>query len=483
MPLQATAYSKKNIANFQLTNMNKQLNRRQFIQTSALGAAGLMLSPNASPEAESAPSILKQPLNDRLRLGFIGVGLRGQNHLELALDRADCEVTAICDIDQGMIDDTLKMIADKGKSKPKIYGLDEHAFRELVADPDVDAVVIATPWRWHSEMAIAAMKAGKYTGMEVCGGFSLDECWQLVNTHEETGAHLFFLENVNYRRDIMAVMRMVREGLFGELIHVEGGYQHDLREVKFNNGTQPYGGGVEFGDKGYSEARWRTYHSIHRNAELYPTHGLGPVATLLDINRGNRMLYLTSMSTKSRGLHNYIMDHEKGGPGHPNAKIEFKLGDVVTTMIKCSNGESITLFHDTSLPRPYSLGFRVQGTKGLWMDVNQSLYIEGQSSPRRWEEAQAWLDKYDHPLWKRYENEAVGAGHGGMDFFLFHAFIEGAKRNEAPPIDVYDGATWLAITPLSEDSVAMGSQPVAIPDFTRGRWTMRKPVFGFSDVY
>ena len=463
--------------------MKKQLNRRQFIQTSALGAAGLMLAPGASLEAETAPSILKQPLNDRLRLGFIGVGLRGQDHLGLALDRSDCEVTAICDVDQGMIDATLKMIADKGKAKPKVYGLDEHAFRELVADANVDAVVIATPWRWHSEMAIAAMKAGKYTGMEVCGGFSLDECWQLVNTHEETGAHLFFMENVCYRRDIMAVMQIVREGLFGELIHLEGGYQHDLREVKFNNGKQPYGGGVEFGEKGYSESRWRTYHSIHRNGELYPTHGLGPVATIIDINRGNRMLYLTAMSTKSRGLHEYVINHEKGGPSHPNAKIEFKLGDVVTTMIKCSNGESITLFHDTSLPRPYSLAFRVQGTKGLWMDVNKSLYIEGKSSPRQWEEAQAWLDKYDHPLWKRYENEAVGAGHGGMDFFIFQAFIEGAKRNEAPPIDVYDAATWLSITPLSEDSIAMGSMPVAIPDFTRGRWTMRKSTFGFSDLY
>jgi len=447
-----------------------------------MGAAGLMLTPTTPANAESA-SILKQPLNDRIRLGFIGVGLRGQWHVKLALDRNDCEVTAICDIDQGMIDKTLEQIVNKGKPKPKVYGLDEYAFRELVEDENVDAVVISTPWRWHTEMAVAAMKAGKYTGMEVCGGFSLDECWQLVNTHEETGTHLFFLENVNYRRDIMAVMQMVREELFGELVHVEGGYQHDLREVKFNDGKRPYGGGVEFGEKGYSESKWRTYHSIHRNGELYPTHGLGPVATMIDVNRGNRMLYLTAMATKARGLHDHIINHEKGGPNHPNAKIQFNLGDVVTTMIKCSNGETITLFHDTNLPRPYSLGFRVQGTRGLWMAVNQSLYIEGKSEPHSWEDAEAWLEKYDHPLWKRYEAQAVGGGHGGMDFFLFQAFVEGAKRNEAPPIDVYDAASWLAITPLSEDSIAMGSQPVAIPDFTRGRWTMRKPVFGFSDTY
>lgn len=462
--------------------MPKKLNRRQFIQTSALGAVGLALSPTQSLAGE-APSILKQALDDRIRLGFIGVGLRGQNHVELALDRSDCEVSAICDIDQGMIDATLGMIAKKGKPKPKVYGLEEDAFKELLLDPNIDAVVISTPWRWHTEMACAAMKAGKYTGVEVCGGFSLDECWQLVNTHEETGTHLFFLENVCYRRDVMAVLRMVREGLFGELIHLEGGYQHDLREVKFNDGKQPYGGGVEFGEKGFSEARWRTFSSIHRNGDLYPTHGLGPVAMMANINRGNRLLYLTAMSTKARGLHEYILHHENGGKEHPNAKVDFKLGDVVTTMIKTSNGESITLFHDTSLPRPYSLGFRVQGVKGLWMDVNKSIYVEGQSSPHRWEEAKPWLDKYDHPLWKRYEQLAEGAGHGGMDFFLFQAFVEGAKRNEAPPIDVYDAATWLSITPLSEYSIATGSQPMAMPDFTRGRWTERKASFGLNDQY
>ena len=392
--------------------MSNKIKRRRFIQASALGAAGLSLPPSIS-QVSPAPTVLKQPLKDRIRLGFIGVGLRGQNHLDLALDRSDCEVAAVCDIDQGMIDRSLELVSRKGKPKPAVYGLDDRAYRELLDSSDIDAVVISTPWRWHSEMAIAAMQAGKYVGMEVCGGFSLDECWQLVNAHEATGTHLFFLENVCYRRDVMAVLKMVREGLFGELIHLEGGYQHDLREVKFNNGKQAYGGGVEFGEKGYSEARWRTYHSIHRNGELYPTHGLGPVATMLDINRGNRLLYLTAMSTKARGLHNYIVEHENGGPDHPNAAIEFQLGDVVTTMIKTSQGETITLFHDTGLPRPYSLGFRVQGTKGLWMDVNQSIYLEGQSPVHQWAPAQPYLNQYDHPLWKKYASDAEGAGHGG----------------------------------------------------------------------
>ena len=191
------------------------------------------------------------------------------------------------------------------------------------------------------------------------------------------------------------------------------GTRHDLRGVKFNNGTSA--AGAEFGEKGFSEAKWRTNHSVHRNGDLYPTHGIGPVAQMLDINRGNRFLSLSSFASKSRGLHEYIVS--KGGATHPNAKVEFKLGDVVTTHIKCVNGETILLEHDTNLPRPYSLGFRVQGTKGLWMDVNKSIYVENMSAKEdQWDDAKAWLDKYDHPLWTRWTKETENAGHGGMDF-------------------------------------------------------------------
>lgn len=393
-------------------------------------------------------------------------------------------MTAICDIDPEMIRRTQAIISKKGGPAPKVYDKGPKDYLRLLEEGGVDAVVISTPWEWHSEMATAAMSAGKYTGVEVSGGFSLDECWDLVRTHESTGTHLFFLENVCYRRDVMAVLNMVRQGLFGEMMHLEGGYQHDLRGVKFNDGKSPYDSGVEFGDKGFSEARWRTQHSIHRNGDLYPTHGIGPVANYIDINRGNRFTHLTSMATKARGLHEYIVKHPKGGPNHPNANVEFRLGDVVTTMIRTSNGETVTLFHDTNLPRPYSLGFRVQGTKGIWMDVNQSIYLEGNSAKsHQWEKAEPYLQAFDHPLWKKYEQDATGAGHGGMDFFLLHAFIECAKQNAPAVIDVYDAATWMAITPLSEESIALGSQPVAFPDFTRGRWINRQPVFALNDTY
>ncbi len=449
--------------------MNK-FNRRRFIQTSALAGAGLGL-----PALLNAKS--KSSFNSKLQIGIIGTGLRGQHHASLILDRADCELTAICDIDPRMLDRCKAIVDKKSKKQPRVFSNGEYDFLRLLKAPDIDAVIIATPWRWHTEMAVAAMEAGKYTGLEVGGAFSIDECWQLVNTHEVSGSHLFFLENVCYRRDVMAILQMVRSQLFGELIHLECGYQHDLRHVKFNNGKEAYGGGVEFGEKGFSESRWRTKHSVHRNGDLYPTHGIGPVAQYIHINCGNRFVSLTSSASKARGLHQYIVEHEKGGADHPNAAIGFKLGDVVTTVVKCNNGESIIISHDTNLPRPYSLGFRVQGTKGIWMAVNQSIYLEGKSPSHRWESAKPYLEKYDHALWKQFEKQAKGAGHGGMDYFLVNDFVEHAKANSKPPFDAYDAASWMAITPLSEQSIASGSQPVAFPDFTRGRWMERKNTF------
>jgi predicted dehydrogenase len=461
-----------------------KINRRSFLQNAALASAALA-TPSIIKAEETTQILENKPTEPKktLRIGFIGTGMRGQGHVEAAMMRQDCEVVAIADPEPRMVADCLKMFKDKGVKAPKVYGNGNFDYLKLLEDKTIDAVVISSPWEWHTQQAVAAMRAGKYVATEVCGGFSLDECWQLVNVQEETGAHLMFMENVCYRRDVMAVLQMVREGLFGEMIHLEGGYEHDLRGVKFNDGVTPYNSGVEFGEKGFSEAKWRTKHSVARNGELYPTHGIGPAAMYININRGNRFMYLTSMASKAVGLHNYVVNHPKGGPNHPNAQVKFNLGDVVITQIKCANGETVMLTHDTNLPRPYSLGFRVQGSKGIWMDVNESLMIEGKTKPHEWEAAEAWLKKYDHPLWKKYGEDAKTAGHGGMDFFVFNHFVESAKRNQAPQIDVYDAATWLAITPLSEASIATGSTPQPFPDFTRGRWMDRKPDFAFGEDF
>ncbi|RXG28515.1 Gfo/Idh/MocA family oxidoreductase [Leeuwenhoekiella palythoae] len=449
--------------------------RRTFIKGTAVVGAGISLAPHLVFPLNA------KPLAEKLKLGFIGVGLRGTNHLNNAMRRTDTEITAICDIDPKRIEIALDLIQKDGRKKPLVFGKHEEDYLNLLDSKEVDAVIIATPWLWHTKMAVAAMKAGVYAGLEVSASQTIEECWDLVNTHEATGTHMMFLENVNFRRDVMAVLNMVKQQVFGEMIHYRCGYQHDLREVKFNDGKQPYGGGVEFGEKGISEAKWRTKHSVHRNGDTYPTHGVGPIAAMADINRGNRFVSMTASATKTVGLHNHIV--AQAGAAHPNAKIKFKQGDVITSTIACANGETIIVTHDTNLPRPYSLGFRVQGANGLWEKDGDRIYIEGKSEPHRWDDAQEWLTQYDHPVWKKYEAEATGAGHGGMDYFVMKAFVESALANVAPPIDAYDAAAWSAITPLSEASIANNGEPQEFPDFTRGQWVARSPYNWMKEEY
>ena len=452
------------------------MNRKDFVRTSGLATAGLMLG--------TVTNVFAKDDRPKVRIGLIGVGARGIGHLDLLMRRDDVDLVAICEVEPRALENAKNYIAKNNKKMPLIFSESNDAWKKMYEiNGGLDAVVIATPWELHTPMILGALKAGiKYVGTEVVLGITLQDHWDVVRAAEKYNAHVMMLENVCYRRDVMAVLNMVRQGLFGELIHLQGGYQHDLREVKFNDGIHTYGHGVEFGEKGYSEAHWRTNHSVTRNGDLYPTHGIGPIAHYININRGNRFTSLCSFSSKSRGLHNHIV--KLGGPNHPNASVKFKLGDVVTTSINCANGETILLQHDTDLPRPYSLGFRVQGTEGLWMDVANSIYIQDKSNNNdQWDVARQWLDKYDHPLWARWSKETAGAGHGGMDFFVIHALVESIKNKVATPMDVYDAAAWSAITPLSEQSIANGNKTVEFPDFTDGKWAERKPVFALTDAF
>ena len=308
------------------------MRRKEFIKNAGITAASLALLPS-----EQLYSLVADP---KIKVGIIGTGLRGQNHLDLLLRRTDVELVAICDIDDRMLTDAKAMITKSGQKMPQVITGDVYAWKKMLEIKGLEAVIIATPWEWHKPMVIGSLEAGiKYVGTEVMLGITLEDHWDVVKAAEKHNGHVMMLENVCYRRDVMAVLNMVRQGLFGELIHLQGGYQHDLREVKFNDGVNPYGHGVEFGEKGFSEARWRTNHSVYRNGDLYPTHGIGPIANYININRGNRFLNLCSFSSKARGLHNHIV--KQGGMNHPNAKVNFKLGDVVTTSISCFNGETI----------------------------------------------------------------------------------------------------------------------------------------------
>jgi len=446
------------------------MDRRKFISSGTVLAAGITVLPSGIVFGKNM---------DKVRLGYIGVGLRGQNHIQEGLLRDDIEIVAICDTQERSLKACRQEFIKAGKKLPKEYTGSDDAYKGLLDRKDIDAVIIATPWQFHKPMAIDAMKAGKYVGCEVIAGLTLEDHWDIVKTHEQTGVPYMTLENVCYRRDVMAVLNMQRQGLFGEMIHLEGGYQHNLRGILFNDGNG--GKGPLYGPSAFSEAQWRTQFNIDRNADIYPTHGVGPLMHYADINYGNRFTNLVSFSSKARGLSTYI---DEIAPGNANAKINYKNGDVITTMINCANGETVLLSHDTHLPRPYSLGFRVQGTKGLWMDVADSIYIEGKSkNDDEWDKAGDWLDKYDHPLWKKYNKFAEGAGHGGMDWFVFNAFVESVKRKIQTPIDVYDSVTMSAITPLSEKSIAEGNTPQQFPDFTGGKWKHRVNKFALGDDY
>ena len=395
-----------------------------------------------------------------VRLGILGLGGRGIGQMKVLLDMDDVEVTAVCDVYEDRVEQAQKIVFEKRGTTP--FGTVSSA--ECIRREDVDAVIIMTSWETHIPIAIDAMRAGKRPAMEVCGADSVDECWNLVRVSEETGIPVMLLENCCYGETELTMLNMIRQGVFGTLVHCSGAYAHDLRD--------------EIGN-GDINRHYRQRHFLHRNGELYPTHELGPIAEYLNINRGNRMVSLVSMASKACGLHEWLTEHRQDNPELVNAQVNE--GDIVTTLIKCANGETIRLTHDCTLPRFYSRGGEIRGTKGLFSEVGDLMFIEGRSPAIGWdhkpEPAAPYREEFRHPLWKEYREAGVKGGHDGMDYLTLRAFIESVQDGTEPPIDVYDAASWLAVTALSEQSIAMGSVPVPVPDFTNGKWCERKNEF------
>ena len=390
-----------------------------------------------------------------LKVGIIGLGERGYSTLSGVLcDMDSICITYVCDTLEDRALRGQQIVSEKKGNTPK-YTTD---YRVLIEDPDVEVVVIASAWENHIPAAIAAMQAGKYVGCEVGGAYSIDDCWQLVHTYEETGRHCMMLENCCYGRDELMVLRMVREGLFGKVAACEGGYHHDLR-YEITHGVE---------NRHY---RLRNYQN--RCCENYPTHELGPIAKVLNINRGNRMLSLTSMSSGAWGLNTYAQGQENVNADLHTAR--FAQGDIIKTNILCAGGELITLTLDTSLPRHYSRGFTVRGTKGSYTELTKAVFLDslGESGNGLYNNLDQYRQDWEHPIWQKYLEEGVKGGHVGMDWLVYSAFFEGILNNRQPVIDTYDMASWMAITPLSERSIMQGGQPMDIPDFTRGQWLCR----------
>ena len=398
-----------------------------------------------------------------IRVGVVGLGGRGRDDARILLNVPGVVIPCVCDVVEERVRQGIEVVKSNSGDAYPVTGYSD--YREMFEKEKLDAVLCATTWITHARVAVAAMNAGLDVGIEVGGAASERECWDMVRTSERTGKFCMMLVNCCYDRNEMLVWNMHRHGLFGTLIHCEGGYRHDLRD-EISLGRENIHG--------------RLYNFQRRNGELYPTHELGPLCKLLGINRGNRLLYLTSMASKGGGLNRWIKDNK--GADYDLADYPFNEGDVVTTMIKCANGETITLNHDCSLPRFYSRDYMVQGTKGLFTEREERVWLD-RVTPRDDDvdcektDIEYYRSRYEHPLWKKYidDGEKVRLGHGGMDYFVECAFAESVRERKAPPIDVYDTALWMAITYLSEQSVAMGSMPVPIPDFTDGMWIDREP--------
>lgn len=447
------------------------ISRRDFVVRTAIGGAGVVIANDivnshilAATSKTATVTMMSVPFesHERIRLGIIGVGGRGTSLLRdlLAVDGVD--VKAICDLVPEKVEHAQKMVTDAGQPKPAGFTKGDHDFKNL-NQLDLDIVYIATPWDWHVPMAVDVMKNGKHTAVEVPAATTLQECWDLVNTSEATRKHCVILENCCYGSSEMMVLQMVRDGAFGEISHGEGAYLHDLR-------------GIVTANEG--EGLWRRVPHMQRNGNLYPTHGLGPVAHYMDIHRGDRFDYMVSVSSLEASLSAYIKGHFPDGD--PKRVEKYICGDMNTSIIKTVKGRTILLQHDVVNPRPYSRLNMIQGTKGIFADYPPRIFMDGQKDDE-WQKIDAFKEKYEHPLWKNNgEMARKTGGHGGMDYIMNFRLMDCLKRGLPPDIDVYDAAAWSAPTPLSEASVAGNGAPQKFPDFTRDHWKTRPETDKFA---
>jgi predicted dehydrogenase len=447
----------------------QNISRRSFLKQSVAGSAGVLVASellNAEARAEekgdtgkkhSGGTMMDVPFaaRERVRLGIIGVGGRGSSLVRDLLAVDNVEVKAICDLVPEKVARAQKAVTDAGQPQPAGFSKGEWDFKNLT-QLDLDIVYVATPWNWHVPMAVSAMKNGKHAAVEVPACTTLDECWELVNTSESTRQHCVILENCCYGSTEMMVQAMVRDGVFGQLAHAEAAYLHDLRSILTAN---------------EGEGLWRRFPHIQRNGNLYPTHGLGPVAHYFDIHRGDRFDYLVSVSSMESSLSEYVKT--RFPEDDPKRREKYVCGDMNTSIIKTLKGRTILLQHDVVSPRPYSRLNSISGTKGAFADYPPRVFVDGQKQ-EEWQTVESFREKYEHPLWKKTgEMARKTGGHGGMDYVMNYRLMDCLKRGLPPDIDVYDAAAWSAPTPLSEASVAAHGAPQQFPDFTRGRGDKR----------
>lgn len=392
--------------------------------------------------------------NRRIRAGIIGLGCRGNSMTDLLSERDDLTITAVCDV----YDDRISMMQEKLAAKCGCRPTGFIDYRELISSPLTDVIFVFAAWEAHVPVVVAAMEAGKPVAFEVGGAYSIDDCRLLIKTYEKTHTPAMMLENCMYGINEMTVTEMARAGVFGEIMHLDGGYMHDLRsEVTLGGRNRHY--------------RLRNY--LSRNCENYPTHELGPICRLIGINEDNRFLTLSSFSTAARGLNDYAART----PGVPAelAEAHFAQGDVVTTILTTAKGQTVRLVLDTTLARAYSRGLTVHGTRGCFIEDNLSVYTDDTNTEHDhfrwrnfWGNFDGWKEKYQPELWREYTRSGIKKGHGGMDFLVLDAFMTSLWEDLPMPVDIYDAAVMMAVSPLSEQSIKLGGAPVEFPDLLGG---------------
>ncbi len=445
--------------------MSDSLSRRQMLRATAGIAAATFTIEAAEAEWRSLTPVATNnetmhgvpfERTPNVRVGFIGLGGRGSGLLNDLINIPGVEIRAVCDLVTERAENGAARVARGGAQKPQVYGGKPDSWKALVARDDIDIVYIATPWDWHVPMAIGAMENGHHAATEVPAATTLADCWKLVDTSERTRKHCIMLENCCYGNSEMMVLNMVRKGMFGTITHGEAAYIHNLNEILM-------------ADSG--EGLWRRKPHIDHNGNLYPTHGLGPVANYMDIHHGDRFVSMVSMSSQEAGLTEFRDKHV--AKDSPKRQEKYKNGDMNTSLLKTATGRTVMLQHDVVSFRPYTRHNLIQGTRGTFADYPARICVMGQPEGETWVELSK-TDRYKEftdPLWQKNGDQARKlGGHGGMDYIMNFRLIQCLHEGIAPDMDVYDAAAWSAPGPLSELSIVRGGGAVTFPDFTRGNW-------------
>lgn len=401
-----------------------------------------------------------------VQVGVIGIGVRGSELLANMIPLKKVHIAALCDTFPERTRRAAKMLSDAGRPSAQLFDGTEDAWKRMCEELKLDLVVIATPWELHVPMAIGAMRAGAHVATEIPAATTLDGCWALVRESELTLRHCVLLENVCYGEEELLVLNMVKSGLFGTLVHCEGAYIHDLRsqlaEIPPNAGR----------------GAWRRAAHRNREGDLYPTHGLGPIASYLGLNRGDVLDTIVSVSSRQAGLSSFV---DRTAPrSAPIRRERFRCGDVTTSLLRTRAGVSIMLQHCVTGPRPYTRHNLVQGTEGTFAGFPPRIYLDKakRGLHPEWRDLGELAKSHQHDLWKK-EGETARAlgGHGGIDYIMLFRLIDAMTAGKRPDIDVYDAAAWSCVSPLSAVSIGQGSKAVTVPDFTDGAWSASRKGF------